>query len=365
MVQAGVRFPRVAFPHSVWGETKGQTDMTTAIIDRTNERLAAADAFIDKAYDKRAWPIRVDKAEIITRPSVEVREVDGQRVEVPLPSIHVPRQATVATYLDGSRQAHGVVGRKYHAMSPKSWADTIRAVCLTGAIPYDCRIFGGGSSVFAGFKVAGDDEFRSYFYLLDDLSGMRSMRYFATLFRVECTNQQAQFSPYATSIRHTASIHDRMEQLRETIDDALIVTKTARDVYAGARRMSIERPDVEAILDHLFPWPKEDKENGKEVTQRMIDNVQRRREDVAGSMANAVNVAGKTLATVWNGLTHSVDFHPGGGFRHIRQSASYPKSKIECHLTGGRGEKVQAYYKVINEIVRMGNVRNGIEAVAA
>lgn len=303
------------------------------IFNKSDERRRVADAFIAEARNKGAWPTKVDLEGITTSSGLVVRN-----------------KAVVAEYEDGTRDAYGVVGKRYTPTGVESWEETVRAAVFAGAEPKSFEIMMGGASVFAGFEVDDGNGFKSNFHLLDDLSGNRAMQHFATLFRVFCKNQQAQFSPHATSIRHTASIDERMESLRDSIEDAIIVTRKAKDVYKYALSLTVSGPEVEDLLHFLFPDP-------PKATQRILNNMDNKRREILASAANPVNNEGRNLATLWNALTHNVDYEPDGSPRPIRKSINN-RTLTEMHLLGPRGKEVRDIYSTIQDIIEQGSIRD-------
>lgn len=314
--------------------------MTAMVVfNKDAERQRIADDFIAKARENGAWPTKVSLEGITTSSGLVVNN-----------------KAVVASYEDGTRDAYGVVGPRYTPTGVESWEDTVRAAVFAGAEPKSCEIMMGGASVFAGFEVDDGNGFKSYFHLLDDLSGNRAMRHFATLFRVFCKNQQAQFSPHAKSIRHTASIDERMEALRDSIEDAIAATRSAKDTYDFALDIPVTGSEVNDLLHFLFPDP-------PKATQRVLNNIDNKRRDVIASAAHKVNNEGSNLATLWSGLTHNVDYHPDCSPREIRKSKNN-RTLTEMHLLGPRGKEICRIYDTISNIIKAGSIRDYL-AVAA
>ncbi|MAL83160.1 MAG: hypothetical protein CMF11_02240 [Idiomarina sp.] len=311
------------------------------LVPRDQERNRIADAFIAKARQSCAWPTKVGLENGVTTSGLEF-----------------PGKAVVAAYADGSRKAHGVVGARYTPAGVAAWEETVRAAVQAGAEPVTSDIMGGGANVFAGFKVGGDSGFTQFFHLLDDLSGHASLLHMGTTFRVICKNQQAQYRPSATAIRHTASIEDRLDALRENMDDVIRAGHHSRRLYDRARDMTIDGDDVQAILHHLFP-------TADDATRRQASNARRQAEEVIRCAALRVNQDGPSLATLWNGLTYSVDRTSEGVDRAIRQTQSYTRTRAELHLLGSRGQQVRRYQRLVEAVTDAGSVEAGLESLAA
>ena len=315
--------------------------MVTIHTPQRHERLRMANAFIANARRDNAWPVKVG--------------LESGRTETGLP---FPGSAVVADYQDGSRKAHGVVGPRYCPAGTDAWEDTVRAACLAGATPVANSIMEGGASTFAGFKVDDGGGFRQFFHLLDDLSGTRALRYMGTSFRVICRNQQAQYLPNSSAIRHTSSIEQRMEVLRANMEDVIEHGKDVRELYARTKATPIDEDEAYSLLQVLFPVK-------KDASTRSRENARNAQNEALRCALNPVNRDGANLATLWNGLTYAIDRLPNGQDRVIRQTKDYTKTKTELHLLGSRGAAVRRFQKAMESIVSVGSVSGYIEQVAA
>lgn len=321
------------------------------------EELPDAETMIRRAEQTLAWPIGV---------TLESMETES--------GVTVPGQGVVATYADGSRRCHAAVSHRYHYLDPKEWRATVEAAARAGAKPVGAFSLGGekgrfgrytspGGKILATFEIGetgfnGKGRFRNYLNMADSMDQSCSYVAGGSSIRVVCANT---FSAWmggdgakAAKIRHTGSIHERAEALREAIESHVKGGQQIAELYRDAREVRLAKPDVEEILAELFPAPDKD---GRKRSRAL-----NKRAEVASAMTLEHNNEGPTLATVWNAATWTVDRKQDKdgtwGHREGRGGAD----TLEAMLFGGRGQRVEAVREVMVTILRPDGTEEAVPA---
>ena len=293
-----------------------------------------ADAMIAAGESSGAWPVSLEQESLRTESGLEV---SGASV--------------VGTYADGQRKAYGAVGGRYTALAPEEWRETIRAACEAGARPDGAFALRDGTRPVACLSIGNVGAFKQYLTLVDSYDG--SMRYTAgsTSIRVVCANTLAMFrgSGKGTnlSIRHTASINDRVAAMRTVIGEHIESGEALRALYERAERTDLSRNDSDRVLDLLFPPAPE---NASQSAKTRAEN---RRTEAVRASARAENHVGNSLATLWNGATWTVDRDAYGNAKKVRGAGS----RLDAMLSGSRGDRVEEIRCVIETLMADGSVR--------
>lgn len=264
----------------------------------------------------------------------------------------VPGQCIVADYADGSRKAHKAVSDGYRYLDPKEWRATIEAAVAAGAKPAGAFALGAqGGKLIATFEIDGSGRgsgaFRNFLNLFDSVDQSTSFGAGGSSIRVVCANTFAAFvgrdGSKAARIRHTKSINDRAEMLREAIEGHIEDGNAIAELYEQARGTEIHADEMMGLIAQLFPVPAEDK-----ASKAAITRAQRRQVDAGRAMTLAVNDEGPTVASVWNAATFLVDRDGDGEFRSTRG----PADPLESMMFGSRGKRVEEVRQAMVKVLR-------------
>lgn len=309
-------------------------------------QMPDAATMIAKAEAEGAWPIAVE---------LETMTTDS--------GLTVPGHGVVATYQDGSRRCHKAVSERYHFLDPKEWRATIEAATKAGAQPTGAFALGKtGSKVLATFEIGetGSNSrarFKNYLNMADSLDQSCSYVAGGSSIRVVCANTFAAWmgrdGDRAAKIRHTGSINERAEALRDAIHKHVTAGETIAKLYHDAREVQLHQDDAEALLAQLFPAPAED---GRKRTRALG-----KRAEVVQAMALGENWEGPTLASLWNGATWTVDR------KFDDETATHRTGRggadtLEAMLFGSRGQRIEKVRQVMVTVLRPDGTEEDVPA---
>ena len=259
-----------------------------------------------------------------------------------------PGNGVVASYATHPEACLAVVGDRYRATTPEEWRGLVKAAVAAGAKPTGCFSLREGSRVLATFEIGQSNGLKTQLVMADAFDGSMRLSAGFTSIRVVCANTlSAAMSADGkgmAQLRHTASLETKINVLRESVGQAIVKGDKVRDAYHAAESLKLTRDQAKNVFDLLFPEAKKDE--GKAAITR-ADNL---RSDAQRAMANPVNNAGGTLATIWNAATYLVDREVDGTARKTRGGAS----AIDSILFGSRGERVTEIQTMIENILREG-----------
>jgi hypothetical protein len=309
---------------------------------------------IRRGEETGAWPVRVDLETMTTETGLSV-----------------PGKGIVGTYADGSRRVHKAVSDSYVFLDPKEWRAGCEAAVKAGARPSGVFALGkGGGKVLATFEVdasgKGSGRFRNFLNLVDSLDQSASYCAGGSSIRVVCANtfkasMAADGHRYA-KLRHTRSINDKAELLREAIEAHVKEGSEISKLYEAARERELHRDDAMALIAELWPIPAKD--SGK--SSATITKATNLRSAAVRSMKLDVNEeqgsnGQNTLATIWNAATWMVDRDEKGNARKLRGNAD----PIEALLFGERGKRIEKVRKVMVRVLRPDGTEEDVTAAEA
>lgn len=305
--------------------------------------MVDASAMISHGERSGAWPTALRFAGVQT--------VDG---------LTAPGRAIVASYVAHPDAALAIVGGRYNATTPDSWRKLIRAATAAGAQPTGAFSLRDGTRMLATFQVGTANGLRTQMVIADAFDGTMRLTCGTTSIRVVCANTLSMAlradGSGMSQLRHTSSLESQVNILAESIGDAIQEGEKVRDAYKRAERMHLTKRDQDRVISLLYPYPdKSDKVDP--ATKTKIDN--QRREALGASMLPA-NMAGPTLASLWNGATWLVDRTSTGEARPTRGN-----DPLDSMLFGSRGERVEEIKNIIQVVMRDGSIQEveGTEAI--
>jgi len=266
----------------------------------------------------------------------------------------VPGSAVVAEYLNKERICHAAMGARYTQLDPVEWRATIEAAVAAGAKPAGAFALGlRGSKVLATFEIPGGNggtSIRNYLNLIDSLDGSSAFVVGGTSIRTVCANtvamSMAKDGAGMAKVRHTSSINEKADALREAIQLHVENGEKVAGLYRTARDTQLSRVEADTIFEMLFPSAKEGDSQRKATRKTNL------RAAAARSMRREENSEGATLATMWNGATWMIDRDENGEARSARGGAD----RIESMLFGSRGKRVEEVRNIIEVVLADGSV---------
>ncbi len=291
--------------------------------------METADDMIAAGNDLLAWPTSTKLEDAVTASGLKL-----------------PLQAVVSGYADGSKKCHGVASEKWTPLDRKMWDSTIRAAVDAGAKPAGAFSLRGGARVLATFEITRDDGtgLRRYFQMLDSLD--RSCAYIVggTTIRTVCANTVSMSlrrdGKGMSKVRHTRSINDRAELVRQQIEAHIKEGHKVADLYKAACDTYLSTERYEEIMEALVPT---EGTKGRTLSSRL-----RQRDAMDVAMARPENREGDSVASLWNAATWLVDRKADGETREIRKGSD----ALDSMLLGARGRRVQQVQDIMVAILR-------------
>ena len=261
-----------------------------------------------------------------------------------------PGRGIVATYAEHPEACLSVVGARYHATTPEDWRMLVKAATAAGAKPTGAFALRDGSRVLATFEVGTSNGLRTQLVMADAFDGSMRLTCGFSSIRVVCANTlSAAMSADGAGmaqLRHTASLETKVNILAESIGTAVEGGDKVRTAYHAAEELRLDKDSAIAIFDKLFPSAPEDAERAAKTKAANV------RADARRAMANGVNNAGPTLATLWNAATYLVDREANGETRKTRGG-----DLLDSLLFGSRGDRVSEIQTIIEVVLRDGTTK--------
>jgi len=294
--------------------------------------MVGADGMIAAADRTGAWPTAIRREPLFTANGVKARN-----------------GAIVADYQQHETAVLGIVGGRYRATTPDEWRELVRAAVEAGGRPTGAFALANGTRALATFEVGAANGLRTNLIIVDSFDGSLGLRCGTTEIRTVCWNTMtAAFRKDGggmASIRHTASLEQKVAALGESIGKAIATGQKVRETYARARDAKLSRRTAQAAFDLLFPVAPE---GSSKATVTRAENA---RHDAQVAATMAINFEGPTLATVWNAATYLVDRNADGSPRETRSG-----NKLDNLLFGTRAERIQEIQTIIEVVLRDGTV---------
>jgi hypothetical protein len=301
--------------------------------------IADADAFIEIAESAGHWPIDVRKC--------QVQAVDGDT------ALKAPgASAIVGEYHDGSRKVLGINGGRYKVTSPDQWRALVRAAVAAGGQPVGSHAWDG--KVMAQFDVGGNG-LRTNLLLGDSFDGSCKLVAGTLVIRVGCANAMHRAVRKASAefcqIRHTASLDEKVAQLRDGIAQATAEGQRIAELFDAASRIHLPPAAAKLAFDTLFKVADLSKcktDRAKQRATTVAENMRAAARQAAKLACNQVGSRGN-VATLWNAATYLVDRNADGSQRPCKGSASM----VDSMLLGSRGERVEEVGTYIESLVEV------------
>jgi hypothetical protein len=262
-----------------------------------------------------------------------------------------PGRAVVATYATHPEACLSVVGDRYRATSAEEWRQLVQAATAAGAKPTGAFALRDGSRVLATFEIGTSNGLRTQLVLADAFDGSMRLSCGFSSIRVVCANTlsaaMSQDGADMAKLRHTASLETKVNVLAESIGKAVKSGDKVRAAYHAAEELRLSQAQAIDVFDRLFPKAADDAEP---TAKTRAENV---RADARRAMANAVNNAGPTLATLWNAATYLVDRTADGKARPTRGGDA-----LDSLLFGSRGERVSEIQTIVDLVMKDGTIKS-------
>jgi hypothetical protein len=303
-----------------------------------------ADAMIAEGENSGAWPVELRSERLFT--------ANG---------LVAPSLGIVATYRNHPEQVIGDgLSKRYNFTIPEKWREVVRAACFAGARPNGAFSLRGGSRVLATFEINGNTApagsraagVKSHLCLVDTFDGSMNFTCGLTSIDVVCANTLAAAMRMdgggMAQFRHTASLEEKTNRLRDNIGIAIKTGQRVRDLMLGAENTVLTRQTAHQAFDLLFP------EADKDADKAEITKANNRRDEAKAAAVLPINRVGSrgTLATLWNAATYLVDRKVDGSFRPTRSG-----DPLDSLLFGTRAQRIQEVQTIIEVILKDGTVQ--------
>ena len=172
-----------------------------------------------------------------------------------------------ATYRNDTLDVFGVVGSKYEIVQNRdafSFIDSI--IGEERAIFETAGALGKGEITFITcklpqyIKINGYDTIENYLVISNGHDGKTSLNVFLTPIRVVCQNTLAlgiNVAKFNVALRHTASIHDKLENASQILNISKSITEETEALYKHLTTIKVTDEAVERYFNNLILSPTE------------------------------------------------------------------------------------------------------------
>lgn len=260
-------------------------------------------------------------------------------------------EAIVADYENHPARVLGAVGGKYHAMTPDNWNEIIQAAVDAGAKPVGAFSLRNGTRVLAVFEISHKDGWIDYLTICDSFDGSTHLQIGFSSIKVVCMNTynaaMARDGKNFAKIRHTASLHSKVNAMKEAIKEGIRTGKSIRELYDRTEHAKLSEEQAHKVFDMMFP-PAD-----AEATDHAKTRAENKRAEAVQAMQRPENNAGDTLATLWNAATFLVDRDGDGAARPCRGGADM----LDSLLFGTRAKRVAELQHIVEVVMRDGTIQ--------
>jgi hypothetical protein len=286
------------------------------------------------------YPVALDTSELITPSGLVAR-----------------RQATIATYQDGSQRVVGENGGRYTALPIELWEAAQYAAEKAGAVAKRAGDLDDGRKIFAEYDLpsASGSGFEATFTMLDSFDGTTPHLGGSGFKRLFCSNQMAALARHGgfARVTHTASIEYLSCIMHQEISNAIASGVSLRKLYDAAKGLDLTRAAADAAFDAL--WPKAPDDAGKRA-QTIAEN---KRNEARIAAALPINREGSSLATLWNAATYLTERDASGKPRQVRGNGSRDSSM----LLGTMGKRLEAITETVATLIDVIRPDGTVEAL--
>ena len=201
----------------------------------------------------------VKKANIMA----EFDEADIQRHDVNAGYV----EDKYATYRADTLDTFGVVGSKYEIVQNRDAFTFIDSIIgEERAIFETAGALGKGETTFITcklpyfIKVNGHDTIENYLVVSNGHDGRSSLNIFLTPIRVVCQNTLAlgkDVAKFNIALRHTASIHDKLEDASKILNISRSITEETQEMYRHLAKVKVTDEVAENYFNSLMLSPDE------------------------------------------------------------------------------------------------------------
>lgn len=303
--------------------------------------FTTAASMLAHGYRSGAWPVELVKEQLLTASGIALDS----------------HQSVTARYQAHPSRSVGVVQGRYHFTQAKKWAELCEAAVKAGAKPTGAFSLRNGSIVLATFEVNGrNDGIAQHLLMCDSFDGSQRLSCGTTSVRTVCWNTMTEAfrrdGAGMAMLRHTASLEENINILRNNIGVALESGEKLRTLYRNATNVTLTRETAKAAFDALFPEAPADA--SKALATRMT-NARTEAMEAANLAINREGTKPGNLATLWNAATYLVDRKPDGSKRETKGDSDM----LDSLLFGTRAKRVTEIHDLISSIVSVPEVQIG------
>lgn len=294
--------------------------------------LLDAEDMIRKGQETGAWPIDI---EFIKNPELSA-----------IPGVHIPGRAVVAHYRKHPSRGLAMVGGRFTHTTPEKWGELIKAAVKAGAKPTGAFSLKMGRRILATFEVGEVNGLKTYLVMVDGFDGSIKLLIGFTTIRVVCANTlqafRSQDGEAAATLRHNSTLPEKIEVIREVLDDGIQANRSFAELYQEAVDTRLDRDSAQELLYTLYP----DSETDDKGAQTRAEN---KRLEVLKAAHLPVNRVGSSgcPANLWNAATWVLDRDLDGKYKKTRGL-----SALDSMLMGPRSKEVAKIEMVMVELLR-------------
>lgn len=210
-----------------------------------------------------------------------------------------------------TKDAIGIVGTKYHAMSLQDSFDITDILVKESGLSFEQLVMlDGGSKAIVSLNMDNitlkeGDTVKPRLNIIQSFDGSNSYQIFFSMLRIVCTNQLVSMMKDSTmKIRHTSSMPERLRLAEFAVQNAMDYFEHMTDVSVKMIRQRINEVFRDKILTMLFG---EDKDKDGKLRSRVINHKRKVIELFKYGKGNE----GQTAWDLLNGVTEYIDHHRG------------------------------------------------------
>lgn len=215
----------------------------------------------------------------------------------------------------------GTVGNRYVAMQNYELAETI--IQASEGLDLDTKVgglFGGGKKVFLQVQlptqIIGVGGVKRWITATNSHDGSTSIGFGSSSQVIKCSNSFHTAHKGLDKFRHTESAYERVQNAMNDLRKAMQLDNDLMDSFKRMADIQLRDEMVESVIRKIFkvePSVRQD-----EVSTRKVNQV----ETFAQSLTTEINLEGKTLWGLFNGVTRYTN-HDSKTFKSLEDKNEY------------------------------------------
>ena len=231
----------------------------------------------------------------------------SDNIDYPVDYVSMPIPGRKHTYRADTLEPLGEVGNRYHLIQTTAARDFVENVIGGGWQPEFAGPLQGGRAIFIVGKLPFETspEISPYLAIVNSFDGSTGLRLANTPIRPMCTNavrRTFKQARAAISLRHTANLTGRIEQVREALKLSEVYYRKLDDEIAAMMRTEIDESRMKQALNLLHSF----KATGNsDADAKAYERNQVRRAEFTSHWNNTPTIPNQWRHTAW-GLVNAV-----------------------------------------------------------